>query len=50
MNGFLAYLEDRESSEATQELLAIPGFEEALRCGKRSPFLNRRTFESQYRG
>ncbi|MBN1485748.1 MAG: hypothetical protein JXA37_13625 [Chloroflexia bacterium] len=27
---FLAYLEDRESSEATAELLAIPGFEEAF--------------------
>lgn len=27
---FLAYLEERESSEATQELLAIPGFEEAF--------------------
>ena len=28
---FLAYLEERESSEATQELLSIPGFEEAFR-------------------
>ena len=28
---FLAYLEERESSEATQELLKIPGFEEAFR-------------------
>ena len=28
---FLAYLEERESSEATQELLEMPGFEEALR-------------------
>jgi len=28
---FLAYLEERESSEATAELLAIPGFEEAFR-------------------
>jgi len=28
---FLAYLEERESSEATQELLNIPGFEEAFR-------------------
>lgn len=30
---FLAYLEERESSEATQELLKIPGFEEAFRKG-----------------
>jgi len=28
---FLAYLEERESSEATEELLLIPGFEEAFR-------------------
>ncbi len=28
---FLAYLEERESSEATQELLNVPGFEEAFR-------------------
>jgi len=28
---FLAYLEERESSEATQELLNIPGFKEAFR-------------------
>lgn len=28
---FLAYLEERESSEATKELLSIPGFEEAFR-------------------
>ena len=28
---FLAYLEERESSEATQELLEIPGFEGAFR-------------------
>ena len=28
---FLAYLEDRESSEATAELLEIPGFEEVSR-------------------
>lgn len=27
---FLAYLEERESSEATEELLRIPGFEEAF--------------------
>jgi hypothetical protein len=27
---FLAFLEDRESSEATAELLAIPGFEDAF--------------------
>ena len=30
VNDFLAYLEEREASEATQELLQIPGFEEAL--------------------
>ena len=29
-NDFLAYLEDRESSEATAELLAIPGFQDDL--------------------
>jgi hypothetical protein len=28
---FLAYLEERESSEATAELLDAPGFEEAFR-------------------
>ena len=28
---FLAYLEERESEEATAELLAIPGFAEALK-------------------
>jgi len=28
---FLAYLEEREQSEATEELLNIPGFEEAFR-------------------
>jgi hypothetical protein len=27
---FMAYLEDRESSEATAELLAITGFEQAF--------------------
>jgi hypothetical protein len=27
---FLAYLEEREQSEATEELLKIPGFEEAF--------------------
>ena len=27
---FMSYLEDRESSEATAELLAIPGFEQAF--------------------
>lgn len=31
VSDFLAYLEERETSEATQELLQIPGFEEALR-------------------
>ena len=30
-NDFLSYLEDRESSIATQELLNIPGFEEVFR-------------------
>jgi hypothetical protein len=29
-NDFLSYLEEREKSEATQELLTLPGFEEAL--------------------
>ena len=28
---FLAYLEEREESEATQELLSLPGFEVAFR-------------------
>ncbi len=28
---FLAYLEERERSEATEELLTIPGFEDAFR-------------------
>lgn len=30
-NDFLAYLEERESNEATEELLSISGFEEALK-------------------
>lgn len=33
-NDFLAYLEERENSLATQELLDIPGFEEAFREAK----------------
>ncbi|MGC1396070.1 MAG: hypothetical protein WA828_17560 [Coleofasciculaceae cyanobacterium] len=32
---FLAYLTDRESEEATQELLEIPGFLEAFDRGKK---------------
>ena len=32
---FLAYLEEREESEATQELLAIPGLNAALQSAKR---------------
>ena len=41
---FLAYLEDRESNEATEELLQIPGFlddfrraEEEVRAGRLTP-------------
>jgi hypothetical protein len=30
-NDFLAYLEEREESQATAELLGIPGFEDAFR-------------------
>ncbi len=30
-NDFLAYLEEREQSEATDELLSIPGFEQSFR-------------------
>ena len=33
---FLAYLEERESNEATEELLRIPGLEEELKEGKTS--------------
>ena len=33
-NDFLAYLEEREESEATQELLAIPGFNAAMQSAK----------------
>ncbi len=33
-NDFLAYLEERENSLATQELLEIPAFEEAFREAK----------------
>ena len=29
-NDFLAYLQEREESEATAELLSIPGFQEAF--------------------
>jgi len=32
---FLAYLEERESDEATAELLALPGFREALHSTER---------------
>lgn len=32
---FLAYLEGRESDEATEELLGLPGFREALEEGER---------------
>lgn len=32
---FLAYLAERESEEATQELLDIPGFMEAFERGKK---------------
>lgn len=32
---FLAYLEDKESEDATQELLDIPGFIESLDRGKK---------------
>lgn len=32
---FLAYLTERESEEATQELLEIPGFLEAFERGKK---------------
>ena len=28
---FLVYLEEREENEATQELLSVPGFEDAFR-------------------
>src|SRR4051794_9724865 len=31
---FLAYLEDRESTEATAELLELPGFRESLRAAE----------------
>ena len=33
---FLAYLADKESEEATNELLAIPGFVEAFEKGKKN--------------
>lgn len=32
---FLAYLEERESDEATAELLALPGFRQALQQAER---------------
>lgn len=34
VSDFLAYLEERESSDATEELLNIPGSEEALRAAE----------------
>ena len=34
-NDFLSYLEDRESSVATQELLNIPGFMDAFHSASR---------------
>ena len=34
VSDFLAYLEERESSDATEELLNIPGFEDALRTAE----------------
>ncbi len=36
LNDFLAYLEERERSEATEELLKIPGFEQTLREAENS--------------
>ncbi|MEM6752334.1 MAG: hypothetical protein AAF630_05105 [Cyanobacteria bacterium P01_C01_bin.38] len=38
---FLAYLEDRESEAATQELLDIPGFIESFEKGKEDIAQNR---------
>jgi len=34
-NDFLAYLEDRESSDATQELLNITGFQDSFQTASR---------------
>ena len=34
-NDFLAYLEERESNEATEELLHIPGFLEAFETAQK---------------
>lgn len=34
---FLAYLEERESNQATEELLRIPGFVEAFQKTKKEP-------------
>jgi hypothetical protein len=40
---FLAYLEERESNEATEELLRIPGLVEAFERAKRSISTSRLT-------
>jgi len=37
---FLAYLQEREENEATEELLKIPGFEEELREGNLEKFIS----------
>ncbi|HEY9852034.1 MAG TPA: hypothetical protein V6D28_21345 [Leptolyngbyaceae cyanobacterium] len=40
---FLAYLAERESNEATEELLEIPGFVEAFERGKQDVVAGRVT-------
>jgi hypothetical protein len=46
---FLAYLEERESREATEELLKIPGFVEAFEEGKKDIAAGRVTPVSKLR-
>lgn len=46
---FLAYLEERESNGATEELLAIPGFMERLAAAEQEAREGRLTFEELLR-
>lgn len=46
---FLAYLEERESAEATEELLALPGFLDRIREAEEDVRLGRLTPASELR-
>ncbi len=41
VDDFLAYLQDRQDNDATRELLAIPGFQSALKKAEREVSLGK---------